>query len=139
MLNSNSPWNPGLVNLDISIFWVFLHFTNSMRVLGFLTTTSVPAIYLSLVTFHQELIPTSLLLSISAARQDIPFPTVVELLGMLVVFEILREAGTRMPIYIGQALSIVGALVLGQAAVQARMVSAPIIIIVALSGKKSLL
>ena len=110
-----------------------------MRVLGFLTTTSVPAIYLSLVTFHQELIPTSLLLSISAARQDIPFPTVVELLGMLVVFEILREAGTRMPIYIGQALSIVGALVLGQAAVQARMVSAPIIIIVALSGKKSLL
>lgn len=105
-----------------------------LRILGFIITTSVPAIYLALVTFHQELIPTPLVLSISAARQGVPFPTVVELIGLLTVFEILREAGTRMPTYIGQALSIVGALVLGQAAVQARFVSAPIVIIVALAG-----
>ncbi len=110
-----------------------------LRILGFLITTSIPALYLAFATFHQELIPTPLVLSISAARQDIPFPTIVELMAMLVVFEILREAGTRMPTYIGQALSIVGALVLGQAAVQARIVSAPVIIVVGLSGVTGLM
>ncbi|WIV12421.1 spore germination protein [Proteiniborus sp. MB09-C3] len=121
-------------NEDYYLSFYFGSIGRILRILGFIITTSVPAIYLALVTFHQELIPTPLVLSISAARQGVPFPTVVELIGMLTVFEILREAGTRMPTYIGQALSIVGALVLGQAAVQARFVSAPIIIIVALSG-----
>jgi spore germination protein KA len=79
-------------------------------------------------------IPTPLLLSIVAARQGIPFPTVIEAIALLFIFEILRETGTRMPSYIGQTLNIVGALVLGQAAVQAKFVSAPIVIIVALSG-----
>ena len=121
-------------NEDYYLNFYFGSIGRILRILGFLITTSVPAIYLALVTFHQELIPTPLILSISAARQDVPFPTVVELIGLLIVFEILREAGTRMPTYIGQALSIVGALVLGQAAVQARFVSAPVVIIVALSG-----
>lgn len=121
-------------NEDYYLNFYFGSIGRLMRILGFFVTTSVPAIYLALVTFHQELIPTPLVLSITAARQGVPFPTVVELLGLLVVFEILREAGTRMPTYIGQALSIVGALVLGQAAVQARFVSAPIVIIVALAG-----
>lgn len=112
----------------------FTSFSRLIRILSFILTTSVPGIYLALITFHQEVIPTNLILSISAARQGIPLPSVIEALGLLLVFEILREAGTRMPTYIGQALSIVGALVLGTAAVDARFVSAPMVIVIALSG-----
>lgn len=112
----------------------FTSISRLIRIIAFVLTISVPAIYLALITFHQEMIPTDLLLSVSAARQGTPFPSVIEALGLLLIFEILRETGTRMPSYIGQALSIVGALVLGQAAVEARFVSAPMVIIVGLSG-----
>ncbi|MCX7841685.1 MAG: spore germination protein [Clostridia bacterium] len=110
-----------------------------LRVAAGLLSIAVPAIYVALVTFHQEMIPTPLLLSISAARQGVPFPTIVEALLMLTVFELLREAGTRIPTTVGQAVSIVGALVLGQAAVDARFVSAPIVIIAAFTGITALL
>lgn len=112
----------------------FTSISRLIRIISFILTTSVPGLYLALITFHQEVIPTNLLLSISAARQAIPFPSVIEALGLLLIFEILRETGTRMPTYIGQALSIVGALVLGTAAVDARFVSAPMVIIIALAG-----
>jgi spore germination protein KA len=102
--------------------------------MSFFITVSVPAIYLALVTYHQETIPTPLLLSISAARQGVPFPTIIEVGLMLIVFEILRETGVRMPYYIGEALSIVGALVLGTASVDARIVSAPIVIVVSITA-----
>lgn len=105
-----------------------------IRIIAFMLTISVPALYLALITFHHEIIPTELLISISAARQGMPLPSVVEALTLILVFEILRETGARVPSYIGQALSIVGALVLGQAAVQARFVSAPMVIIIGLSG-----
>ena len=105
-----------------------------LRVLGFMITISVPAIYVALIAFHPEMIPTSLLLSMSAAVSKVPFPTVVECVGMLLVFEVLRETGIRTPNKIGQALSIVGALIVGQAAVEARIVSAPVVIVVALTG-----
>lgn len=114
--------------------YYFTSVSRIIRIISFLITVSVPALYLALITFHQELIPTDLLISISAARQGIPFPTIIEALSLLIVFEILRETGTRMPTYIGQALSIVGALVLGTAAVDARLVSAPMVIIIGLSG-----
>ena len=114
--------------------YFFASFNRIMRLFGFVATISIPAIYLSLVTFHQELIPTPLLMSIYASRLAVPLPTIFELSILLVTFEILREAGSRMPPSIGQALSIVGALVLGTAAVDARLVSAPVIIIVGLSG-----
>jgi len=110
-----------------------------LRIVGFFLTISTPAIYLSLVTYHQEMIPTPLIMSIYASRLSVPLPTVFELIGLLIVFEILREAGTRMPSYIGQALSIVGALVLGSAAVEAKFVSAPIVIVVGMSGITSLI
>jgi spore germination protein KA len=105
-----------------------------LRILGFLITISVPAIYVALTTFHQEVIPTPLILGIYAARQTIPFPTVIEILIMLVIFEILRETGERAPAFMGQALTIVGALVLGQSAVDARFISSPILIVTALAG-----
>lgn len=104
------------------------------RYLAFFITVSTPAIYLSIATFHQEMIPTPLLLSISAARSGIPFPTVFEAIALGLVFEMLREGGVRLPTAIGQAVSIVGAIVLGEAAVNARIVSAPMTIVTALTG-----
>jgi len=121
-------------NEDYYINFYFSSISRLLRILSFTLTTSLPAVYIALTTFHQEMVPTPLIKSISAARQSVPFPTVVEVLILLLAFEILREAGTRMPTNIGQALSIVGALVLGQAAVEARLVSAPIVIIVALTA-----
>ena len=94
----------------------------------------LPAIYVALVSFHQDLIPTPLLITLAAAREGLPFPPVIEALVMGLIFEILREAGIRLPRPIGQAVSIVGALVIGQAAVSAGLVGAPMVIVVALTA-----
>lgn len=119
--------------------YVYASINRILRMFGFFLSVSVPALYTAVVSFHQELIPTSLLLSIYSSRLGIPFPTVVEAIVMLLGFEILREAGTRLPTPIGQSVSIVGALVLGEAAVNARIVSAPIVIISAVTGLTSFL
>ncbi len=119
--------------------YLFASFNRLIRWLGFLLSTSVPAIYVALVTFHQELLPTPLLLSISASRQGTPFPTMLEAILMLLTFEILREAGLRIPTNIGPTVSLVGALVLGQAAVDARLISAPMVIVAAVTGITSFL
>jgi spore germination protein KA len=126
-------------NEDYYNNYIFGSINRILRVLGGFLTISVPSIYVAITTFQQEMIPTPLLLSISTARRGVPFPTIVEALGMVLTFEILREAGTRLPSPVGQAVSIVGALVLGQAAVEARLVSAPMIIVAALTGITSLL
>jgi spore germination protein KA/spore germination protein len=94
----------------------------------------MPALYIAVSTFHQSMLPTTLLLSVAAARETIPFPAVVEAFFMEVAFEALREAGVRLPKTVGQAVSILGALVVGQAAVQAGIVSAPMVIIVSVTG-----
>ncbi len=94
----------------------------------------LPSLYVALSTFHQQLIPTNLLISIASSREGVPFPTFVETLLMEFMFEGLREAGIRMPKAVGSAVSIVGALVIGQAAVQAGIVSAPVVIVVATTG-----
>lgn len=119
---------------DYYINYVFASIGRILRLFSFFISISLPAVYLALVTYHQEMLPTPLLLSVSAARQNVPFPTALEMLIMLVTFEMLRETGARMPGIMGQALSIVGALVIGQAAVEAKIVSAPIIIIVSLTA-----
>jgi spore germination protein len=85
-------------------------------------------------TYHQEMIPTNLLFSIASAREAIPFPAFVEAMIMEISFEALREAGVRLPKIVGQAVSILGALVIGQAAVEAGIVSAPMVIVVSLTG-----
>jgi spore germination protein len=94
----------------------------------------LPALYIATTTFHQDMLPTNLLLSIAAARESIPFPALVEALIMEISFEALREAGIRLPKTVGQAVSILGALVIGQAAVEAGIVSAPMVIIVSVTG-----
>lgn len=126
-------------NDDYYISFLYTSLTRWLRVLGFVLTLTLPAVYTALLTWQQEMLPTRLLFSIAAARQGVPFSTFTEAVGTLLVFEILKEAGTRTPDTIGQALSIVGGLVLGQAAVDARFVSAPMVIIIAFSGVTALI
>ncbi|SET27711.1 spore germination protein [Paenibacillus sp. NFR01] len=96
-----------------------------------------PSLYIAVTTYHQEMLPTNLLLSIASSRENVPFPAIIEALLMEAAFEALREAGIRLPRPVGQAVSIVGALVIGQAAVQAGIVSATLIIVVSFTGISS--
>ncbi|MBS4219776.1 spore germination protein [Bacillus sp. FJAT-49711] len=105
-----------------------------LRVLTFFISIMAPAIYIAGTTFHQEMIPTQLVIIIAAQRESVPFPAFVEAVLMEITFEILREAGVRMPRAVGSAISIVGALVIGQAAVQAGIVSPAMVIIVSITA-----
>jgi spore germination protein len=105
-----------------------------LRYLFLFLSLIAPALFVAITTFHYELLPTTLLLSIAASREAIPFPAVVEALIMEITFEALREAGIRLPKAIGSAVSILGALVIGQAAVEAGIVSAPMVIVISLTG-----
>ncbi len=118
---------------DAYQWFYFGIFIKYLRYLSLLISLCMPAVYISITCFHQELIPTMLLTSIAAQRQGIPFPIVFEILVLEITFEILREAGTRMPRIIGQSISIAGALVLGQAAVLAGFVSNVSLIVVSLT------
>lgn len=105
-----------------------------IRLFGMFVSLLLPALYLAITLYHQEIIPTYLLYSISASRENVPFPSLVELLLMDVSFELIREAGIRMPSPIGSTLGIVGGLILGQAAVSAKIVSPIMIIVIAITG-----
>ncbi|CAG7644053.1 Spore germination protein A1 [Paenibacillus solanacearum] len=105
-----------------------------LRYLFFMIALIIPSAYVAILTYHQEMIPTSLLLSVAKSREEIPFPALVEALVMEVTFEALREAGVRLPKQVGAAVSIVGALVIGQAAISAGLVSAPMVMVVAITG-----
>ncbi|MFD2118050.1 spore germination protein [Paenibacillus yanchengensis] len=116
--------------------WNF-YIASSMRLLRLfcgLIGMLLPAFYVATITYHPELVPTPLLQSIAAAKEPVPFPAVIESFAMMIAFEIMREAGVRMPKQVGQAVSIVGALILGQAAVQAGIVSPIMVIVAALTG-----
>jgi spore germination protein KA len=118
------------------------HFGTFIRIIRFIAmflTLLTPAIYIAITTFHQEMLPTPLLINISCQREGVPFPAFVEALLMEITFEILREAGVRMPRAIGSAVSIVGALVLGESAVQAGIVSAVMVIVVSITAISSLI
>ena len=105
-----------------------------IRMIAILFSVLLPGLYLAITLFHQEIIPTYLLYSISASRENVPFPSIVELLLMDLSFEMIREAGLRMPGPIGSTLGIVGGLILGQAAVTAKIVSPIMIIVIAITG-----
>jgi spore germination protein KA len=122
------------VTEDYSSKFYFASFSRLLRLLSFFITLTVPALYVALETFHQEMLPTVLLITAAAAREGIPFPSFVEIMIMSAVFEILRESGVRLPRQIGQAVSIVGALIVGDAAVRAGIVSAPMVIIGAVTA-----
>lgn len=114
--------------------WMVASALTVLRYLCMLTTLFLPAIYIAAVSFHLEMLPTQLALSIIAAKQDVPFTTVFEVLLMLLSFEIIQEAGLRLPGSIGQTVSILGGLVVGSAAVEARIVSPAVLIAVAAAG-----
>ena len=114
--------------------WMVATLLTLLRYFCVLVTLLLPALYVATVTFHQEMIPTKLALSIIAAKQDVPFRTAFEVIVMLLAFEVLQEAGLRLPQSIGQTVSIIGGLVVGQAAVEARIVSPAVLIAVAIAG-----
>ncbi len=114
--------------------WIISSLIRILRFFGISLALVAPSLYVAITTFHQEMLPTPMLISIASQREGVPFPAVVEALIMELAFEILREAGLRMPRTIGPAVSIVGTLVIGQAAVDAGVVSAVMVIIVALTA-----
>lgn len=109
-----------------------------LRVTMYLISLIGPAFYVAVTTFHQEMIPTDLLVIIASQTESVPFPAIVEALIMEVTFEILREAGLRMPNKISATISIVGALVIGQGVIQAGIVSPAMVIVVAITAIASL-
>lgn len=122
---------------DTNLKTPFANFLKGIRILSAILTLLLPGIYIAITSFHQEILPTELLFSILAARQNVPFPVIFELLVMEIAFELIREAGLRVPSPIGPTIGIVGALVLGEAAVSANIVSPILIIVVAITGISS--
>ncbi|MEK4058402.1 MULTISPECIES: spore germination protein [Paenibacillus] len=116
---------------------IFTTLVRWVRYFMFLIALLLPSVYVALTTFHPQILPTVLLISIAAAREGVPFPAVMEAFLMEFMFEALREAGVRLPKTIGSAVSIVGALVIGQSAVEAGIISAPMVIVVATTGVAS--
>ena len=121
-------------------FALHVYYANAMRMIRWASafvSMLLPAIYISISTFHHEAIPTELMLSISAARGQVPFPTIVEIVLMEFSFELIREGGLRIPGILGSTLGIVGAIILGQAAVTAKIVSPIMVIVIAVTGLAS--
>lgn len=116
---------------DYSQNFIVVSFIRFLRYVSSALTLFLPAIYVAITTFHPEMIPTELAQAISASKEGVPFPIFIEVLAMLIAFEILLEAGLRMPRNIGQAVSIVGALVVGEASVNAKLISPAVVVIVA--------
>lgn len=119
---------------DTNLKPYFANFLRALRFLSAIITLLLPGLYIAVTSFHQEILPTELLYSILSARENVPFPIIFEIFIMEISFELIREAGLRVPSPIGPTIGIVGALVLGQAAVSASIVSPILIIIVALTG-----
>ena len=117
--------------------WGAVCFVRALRYLAALIATMFPAFYIGVACFHPEMLPTSLELSFAAARTGVPFPVPVEVLLLELAFELLREAGIRLPGPMGSALGIVGGLIIGQAAVDAHIVSPIVVIVVALTALAS--
>ncbi|MDQ8733520.1 spore germination protein [Paenibacillus sp. LHD-38] len=113
---------------------VYSSMVRLLRLFAFVVSLTLPSIYIALTTFHPELIPSVLLLAILNTREGIPFPTFVEAFIMSVFFELLHEAGIRLPKTIGSAVSIVGALVIGDAAINAGIASPMMVVVVAITG-----
>ena len=119
---------------DDSLHWLVSSAVTFLRWLAFVLSLLLPALYVTVAAYHQEMIPTKLLLAIIASKADVPFSTAVEVIAMLIAFELLQEAGLRLPAAIGQTVSIIGALIVGQSAVEARIVSPVVVIVVAVAG-----
>ena len=119
---------------DLNLKYQFSNLQKIVRLFATILSVLLPGLYIAITNYHQELIPTELLFTVTAARESVPFSTVIEILIMEVSFELIREAGLRVPTPLGTTIGIVGALILGDAAVSATLVSPILIIIVAITG-----
>ena len=119
---------------DSSAGWAIASVLSVLRYACLLLTLFLPGLYVAAVLFHPELIPVKLMESIIAAKENVPFATLTEVLIMLFAFEVLQEAGLRLPSSIGQTVSILGGLVVGSAAVEAKLVSPAVLVVVAIAG-----
>ncbi len=123
---------------DYSLRWQYGTFMRIIRIISATLATFLPGLYLASILYHHEMIPTELLASLVKARENIPFPVVIEILLMEISWELIREAGIRMPGVLGQTLGIIGAVILGEAVIAAGLVSPILIIIVAITGLANL-
>lgn len=114
--------------------WEIASFGRLIRYMAAFFAMTIPGLYLAVTNFHTQILPTTLLMSFAAARQGVPFPAVVEVLLMEIAFELLREAGVRLPGAMGNTIGIVGGLIIGQAAVEANIVSPIVVIVVAFTA-----
>lgn len=147
LLCDNSPVAlvlPGNFNsfLESSEDWYnrfeMVSFLRVLRYLALLAATVLPGLYLAVIRFHTQILPTNLILSFAQAREGVPFSSVAELVLLELAFELIREAGVRIPGPLGNAIGIVGGLIIGQAAVEANLVSPIVVIIVAFTALGSL-
>lgn len=119
---------------DYNQRWFISTSLRILRIISFYMTLFLPALYVALVSYHPELIPTQLLFSIAASREGVPFPSLIEALLIALFYEILQEAGTRLPRKIGQTIGIVGGIVIGEIAVQAGIVTPLMVIAISLTA-----
>ena len=114
--------------------FVSASFLRVLRYAALLLGLLLPGLYVAMAAFHPQMLPTELLQSILESKRAVPFPTIVEVLGLLAAFELLQEASVSLPQSVGQSLSIIGGLVVGSAAVEARLISPAALIVVAAAG-----
>ena len=119
---------------DRAQHWLAASVLTALRWLCLMVTLILPGGYAAMVSFHHEMLPTRLALSIMASRQDVPFSALFETLVLLAAFEVLQEAGLRLPKAVGQTVSILGGLVVGSAAVEAKLISPAVLVVVAIAG-----
>ena len=119
---------------DYSQHYLVSSAIRGLRFIALFFTLLIPSFYISITSFHQEMMPSELATSIASAKEGVPFPMFVEVILMLAAFEVLVEAGLRLPKSIGQAVSIVGALVVGQSAVEAKLLSPATVVVIAITA-----
>lgn len=123
---------------DYAVGTYYAFFTRFLKFLAFFVSVLVPGLYVAIGSFHPQLLPSALLMTLATSEEATPFPLVIEALIMQVTYELIREAGLRLPKQIGFAINIVGALIIGQAAVAANLIGAPMVIVVSLTATTSL-